>query len=113
MVHCAIEGEAVAPPAAAADGTAWLVATGASGDWAGCDGLLALRQTGQWLFAPPRDGMQVLDRGRRQMLHRVAGTWRAPARPPAPVGGAVIDVEARAAIAALVAALQQWAVFPA
>lgn len=112
LVHCAVEGEAATPPAAPVDGTAWLVAEGASGDWVGRDGRLALRQGGQWLDVPVCDGMQVLNRGRRQILHRVGGVWRAPPVPAAPTGGTVVDVQARSAINALVAALQQWGVFP-
>jgi hypothetical protein len=111
--HCAIEGERAAPPAAPADGTAWLVAAGASGEWAGWAGRIALRQAGQWLPLLPCDGMQVLDRARGQILHRIAGTWRAPGLPNLPSGGTVIDAPARQAIANLVAALQQWGVFPA
>ena len=112
-LNCAIEGEAAAPPSAPADGTAWLVAPGATGEWAGAAGRIALRQAGQWLFVPVSDGMQVLDRSRQQIRHRIAGSWRAPGAPPVPSGGTVIDVQARQALAALVAALQQWGVFPA
>lgn len=111
--HCAIEGERAAPPAAPVDGTAWLVGAGAGGDWAGWAGRIALRQAGQWLPLLPCDGMQVLDRARGQILHHIAGVWRAPALPTVASGGTVIDAQARQAIAALVAALQQWGVFPA
>lgn len=111
VTHCAVEGLRAAPPAAPADGTAWLVDSPATGEWGGRDGALALRQAGQWFFVAPADGMQVLDRARRQILHRIAGAWVRPAPPPVPTGGAVIDVEARQALAALVAALQQWGVF--
>lgn len=86
---------------------------GAGGDWAGWAGRIALRQAGQWLPLLPCDGMQVLDRARGQILHHIAGVWRAPALPAVASGGTVIDAQARQAIAALVAALQQWGVFPA
>lgn len=113
LVHCAIEGEQAAPPSAPVDGTAWLVAAGAGGDWAGHAGDIAMRQLGQWLYAPVRDGMRVLDRARGQVLHRQAGAWRAPTRPALPSGGTTVDAEARATLAALIAALQQWGMFPA
>ena len=111
VTHCAVEGLRAGPPAAPADGSSWLVAAPATGEWAGRDGALALRQAGQWLFVAPADGMQVLDRSRGQILHRIGGTWRQPAAPALPAGGAVIDAEARRTLAALVAVLQQWGVF--
>ena len=46
LLHCAVEGEASAPPADPADGENWIVATGASGPWTGKDGSLACRQGG-------------------------------------------------------------------
>lgn len=111
LSHCAIEGERALPPPAPADGTAWLIAAAPGGEWAGMAGRIALRQAGQWLFVPACDGMQVLDRSRGQILHRIGDIWQAP-RAPAPVsGGAVVDVEARRALGALVASLQQWGVF--
>lgn len=111
VTQCAVEGVRAAPPSAPADGTAWLVDRSASGDWSGRDGALALRQAGQWFYVAPADGMQVLDRARRQILHRIGGAWARPERPVLPGGGAVIDTEARQAIAAIVAALQQWGAF--
>ncbi|HEY6870481.1 MAG TPA: DUF2793 domain-containing protein [Novosphingobium sp.] len=111
VTHCAVEGVRTTPPAAPADGTAWLVGSAAAGEWVGRDGTLALRQAGQWFFVTPADGMQVLDRARGQIVHRIAGAWARPDRPTPPSGGTVIDVEARQALGALVAALQQWGVF--
>lgn len=110
--HGAVEGVRAAPPAAPADGTAWLVGNPASGEWSGHEGALALRQAGQWFFVVPCDGMQLLDRARGQFVHRIAGGWSQPDLPPKPTGGAVVDVEARQALAALVASLQQWGTFP-
>lgn len=111
LLHGAVEGERATPPPAPSDGTAWLVASGASGDWADHAGQIALRQSGQWLYVPALDGMQLLDRSRSQIVHRLGGAWRAPPAPTAATGGSVIDVQARQALSALVAALQQWGVF--
>lgn len=111
VCHCAIEGERAVPPPASVDGTAWLVAAAPDGEWAGMAGRIALRQAGQWLFVSACDGMQVLDRSRGQILHRIGGAWQGPRAPDAASGGTVIDVEARRALNALVASLQQWGVF--
>lgn len=106
LLHSAIEAELAAPPATPLDGQAWLVASGASGDWAGQAGRIAARQSGNWLFVVPRDGMRVLNRATGQEM-RFAGTWQVPARPAAPSGGTTIDSQARAAIAALITCLTQ------
>lgn len=113
LCHCAIEAELAAPPASPTDGQAWLVGTGASGDWSGRTGQVALRQAGQWLYVAPRDGLRVLNRATGQDLRRVAGVWRAVSPPAAPTGGSVIDAEVRASLSALVAALRQAGIFAA
>ena len=112
LLHCAIEGTATAPPAAPTDGTNWLVATGATGVWAGADGKLACLQGGNWVFVTPRDGMVVLHRAHGQTMRYAAG-WQAPALTPAPTGGTVVDAQARTTVAGLIAALQVAGVLPA
>ena len=111
IMHCAVEGEASAPPASPAEGECWLVAGNAGGAWAGQSGKIACHHAGNWLFVAPRDGMRVLDRSTGQD-RRHLGAWVAPAAPAAPTGGAIVDAQARSAIAALVAALQSAGVFP-
>lgn len=111
LLHCAIEGESAAPPASPAEGEAWLVAASPTGSWAGHAGKLAGWQGGNWLFASPRDGMRVLDLSTGQDRRYSGGEWLGPDTPALPSGGAVIDSEARAAIAAIVAALQQAGIF--
>jgi hypothetical protein len=111
LLHAACEGEAGDPPATPAEGETWLVASGATGDWTGEDGKLASRQAGNWLFAAPNDGMRLFDRSTGQIL-LYRGGWQRPPAPSAPTGGTIIDTEARAAIADLVAALVDAGIFP-
>jgi len=112
LVHGAVEGEVSAPPATPLDGQAWIVGSAPSGAWSGKTGNLALRQSGQWLFAVPQDGMKMLNRSTGQELRRAGGSWRIASVPAAPSGGSVIDTEARATLTALIAALRQAGVFP-
>ncbi|MEO6092192.1 MAG: DUF2793 domain-containing protein [Novosphingobium sp.] len=112
LLHCAIEGEAAGPPAAPVDGTAWLVGVFASGEWIGQEGSIACRQGGNWLYVTPSDGMRVLDRSTGQM-RLFFGTWKIAAVPPQPIGGSVVDSEARAAILQLIGALRIAGVLPA
>src|SRR6185369_9457385 len=101
------------PPTAPVDGQSWMIGLSATGEWAGQDGKIAMRQLGQWLFANARDGMQVLNKATGQRMSRAGDAWHAPAVPAAPTGGTVIDTEARSALAALVSALRAAGVLPA
>lgn len=111
LLHCAVEGEASAPPADPADGESWIVSPDATGVWTGKEGCIACHQGGNWLFVIPRDGMHILDRSTGQEL-RFLGEWKFPAVPLEPTGGSVVDVEARAALGDLIAAMRVSGVFP-
>lgn len=104
MLHTAIEAEQAAPPTSPLDGQAWLIAATPSGVWTGKAGQIAARQAGNWLYFVPRHGLRLFNRATGQFI-QYTGAWAAPSRPPAPSGGTVIDAEARAAIAALIAGL--------
>ena len=111
LLHCSIEGEASTPPAAPVDGTAWLVGPSASAEWAGREGMVACRQSGNWLFVQPRDGTRLLDRSTGQS-RMFLGSWQIPTAPVEPSGGSVVDSEARAAILGLILALRTAGVLP-
>lgn len=67
-------------PPAPVDGAVHAVPSGATGDWAGQDGRLALVSNGGWDFIDPVEGWQgwAADQGR--VLRYLDGAWR-----PAPV----------------------------
>jgi hypothetical protein len=111
LLHCAIEGEAAAPPATPVEGTNWLIGAPATGDWVGQDGKLACRQAGNWLFVAPRDGLRLLDRATGQE-RRYFGSWKIAEAPVEPIGGSIVDAEARAAILQLIAALKAAGIYP-
>lgn len=112
LLHPAVEGTSDTPPATPAAGECWLVGDTPTGAWADHAGHLAAWQAGTWIFAVPRDGMRLLDRSSGQDIRFLAG-WQRPASPVAPIGGATVDAEARAAIADLVVALVAGGFFPA
>ena len=112
LLHCAIEGEAAAPPATPVEGPNWLVAASPTGAWAAQQGKIACRQAGNWLFVVPRDGMRILNRSSGQEKHYFAG-WQVPVAPATVTGGSTIDTQARAAIADLISALRIAGIFPA
>lgn len=112
LVHAAVESELAVPPAAPVDGQSWLVAAGASGEWAGRTGQIAARQAGNWIYAVPRNGLRILNVATGQCINYRNG-WQIAARPAVPTGGTNIDSEARTAIAALVNSLTVAGILPA
>lgn len=102
---CVESGPAATPPAAPEEGQCWLVAGGAGGAWSGRGGTIALWTAGGWRFAAPRKGMRAVRLSDGAILRFDGGAWVGPATVAAPSGGAVIDVEARSAIAGLISLL--------
>ncbi len=119
---------AVAPvtaPAAPNPGQCWIVGVGASGAWAGQEGKLAAWTVGGWRFATVPEGASAWSLADGCAARRTATGWSIGvlatqkvtvggmqvlgARQSAistPAGGAMVDGEARAAIAAVLAALR-------
>lgn len=119
---------AVAPAAIPADpqpGQCWIVGAGASGVWHGQDGALAAWTEGGWRFALPFEGMMVWSLADGMTVIRRQGVWETGAldvrtvrvagqsllsarQPPIadPVGGAIVDSESRATVAAILAMLR-------
>lgn len=93
------------PPPPAPEGAVWAVPVGATGEWAGREGLLAIALGGGWSFAAPRAGWRAfaLDEG-AALRHDGAG-WRVEgAAATAPSGAAtrleVVEVHHRVAAGA-------------
>ena len=122
----AVEGAPLAsPPADAAEGRIWIVSDAGTGEWAGENHHLATLTSGGWRFLAPHPGMLVWDKAAQLWSHFTGSGWSGGAMPassiviggqkvvgerqpevPSPSGGTIIDVEARAAIAGLTAALK-------
>jgi len=100
-----VEGESASPPTAPAEGECWIVGPDADGSWEGREGQLALYTAGTWLFAFPQPGLRVFDRAAGAHTTWIDG-WRSLSLPGKPAGGQTIDVEARAALDALIGELR-------
>lgn len=98
-------GPLATPPATPALGQGLIVGAGASGDWFGEEDALALWTVGGWRFVTPAAGMRAQRLSDGAWLRFDGSAWIEPATVASPAGGAVIDSEARAAIAALILAL--------
>lgn len=99
------------PPASAADGESYVVAGTATGEWTGMENAIAIRLSGGWQFVTPKEGMMVFDRDAGQILI-FRSEWEAAQEPAAPNGGAVVDVELRAAFLSLINGLKTVGILP-
>lgn len=110
LLHPVVQGAASVPPSSPAVGQCWIVATGATGAFAGQDNHIAGWTEGGWRFLRPCDGMRVFDA--TLACHRIYnGGWASFAAPGAVTGGTVVDTQARAAIASLIALLASAGIF--
>ncbi|MGF7154425.1 DUF2793 domain-containing protein [Novosphingobium gossypii] len=111
LLHCTVLGETATPAQNAQENDTWIVAPGATGEWAGHDAHIAVQRSGAWVFIPPRDGMRVFNRASGAGM-LFFGYWRKGSIPVEPLGGSSVDGEARTAINDLVSALQALGILP-
>lgn len=125
--------QSVAPtatPVSPEPGQCWIVGLAPTGAWAGEAGAIAAWTSGGWRFLVPFEGMQVWSIADNVMVRRDASTWvtgqltaarlsvsgqqvvgsRQPHGAVA-TGGATIDLQARTAIADLIAGLEARGLF--
>lgn len=78
-----ISADLQTPPEDPQEGARYIVGTPGSGDWAGRDGEIAVRQDGNWFFVPPQAGWRagVLDPAGEVIFDPDTG-WNAAARMP-------------------------------
>lgn len=114
IVPGTVRAIAAVPPATPQPGDAWIVGDGASGAWAGQERNLAGWTGGGWRFIAPREGLALWLSDSGVPARYRAGAWTTGAnallggaRPTiaAPSGGGTADTQARATLAALLAAL--------
>lgn len=125
LLHPVVEAaEQTAPPVAPQAGQGWIVGRAAQAAWQGKDGALAVWTAAGWRFCPAFEGLSVWSRASNRLLRFVGGRWSdavevgalriggrqvVGAQQPSialPSGGTAPDAPARAALAAIIAALQ-------
>lgn len=113
------------PPAAPVDGTAYIIAPSATGDWAGQDDALAFRINGAWQYQAPFDGLTVWLKFFAKTISYSSGAWRIgeanasvfkidgvqvvssqQAAISSVSSGTIIDIEARSALNAVLTAMR-------
>ena len=127
--------QSVAPasvPSSPVIGQCWIVGASPTGAWAGHAGAIAAWTSGGWRFVAPFEGMQAWSIADAVTVRRGTSSWNVGgltatmisvagnqvvgARQPrvlAPTGGATIDSQARAVIAALISGLEAHGLFSA
>ncbi len=127
--------QSVAPPTiptAPLAGQCWIVGASPGGAWAGQAGAIAAWTSGGWRFVAPFQGMTVWSIADGVMVRRTASAWTVGAltaatltvggqqvvgsrqpRVSGPSGGTTVDIQARAAIAAILAGLETHGLFSA
>jgi Protein of unknown function (DUF2793) len=122
---CVAAGPLDDPPAAPEPGQSWIVGPDPTGQWAGRAGALAAWTDGGWRFVGPVPGMLIWNIDLGCWVHGTGSGWSDGSLPaaalviggqqvvgprlpdvPSPSGGTTIDVEARAAVDALIATLK-------
>lgn len=125
VAGCVEEPPRSTPPAAPVAGQSFIVSSSPSGEWASFPDHVAAYTGGGWRYIPPISGMCFYVRSEQTPAHYRDGVWEigtvrasslvvagdqvvgSRAAPIAnPAGGSVIDVEARAALTAVLSALR-------
>lgn len=113
-VTCAaVEGPPLStPPSSPAVGAAYIVASGATGEWAAKADTLAAWTSGGWRHVTPFEGLTVVDRSTGLQRRYLSGAWQSgvvghqQAAIGNPTGGTTTDAQARTAITAILGALR-------
>lgn len=100
------------PPATPAPGECWIVGTAPTGAWSEQPNAIAGWTGGGWRFVQPSEGFAVHSSQNGSRAVFAGGTWRTAEPVAAPAGGDVIDLQARTAIAGILAALGTHGLVP-
>ena len=126
VVSAAVEGTPIAiPPASPSIGSSYIVGGSPIGGWSGQAHKLAAYTSGGWRFVAPFDGLNAIVRSSGSTAIYRNGAWEIgklrgsevivdgakvvggrQAAITAPAGGSTADLEARTAIAAILAAMR-------
>ncbi|MEL7445931.1 MAG: DUF2793 domain-containing protein [Pseudomonadota bacterium] len=93
------------PPAEPSQGATYLVGSNASGGWVNLEDNIVVFVSGAWHSVQPVNGLAVFDSEAQQRRFYSDG-WITANSPTEPVGGNVVDEEARFAITELTQALK-------
>ncbi len=90
LAQIRITSTAATPPASPVDGEAHVVAAGASGEWVGRDGQLAIFANGGWIFVAPKAGWTAWHEGEGRAISHDGTGWQPGALTVATAGAATL-----------------------
>jgi len=113
LLHPVVEGVlSTVPVVAEGDtGKCWLIGPAATGIWAAHKNHIALHVGGGWRYIVPQDGMRIWNRSSGRHLFRIGGQWVDAPYITNPAAGLVVDVEARAALTAILQYFRSIGIF--
>jgi hypothetical protein len=85
-----ISSTLASPPASASDGASYIVPAGATGDWLGKEGKVAVWSNGGWLFLVPKAGWRAWDESRAAHQMFDGAAWVPDAVAVSPGGAATL-----------------------
>lgn len=108
LLHAVAQDERADPPLLSDEdiGKCWLISNTAVGEWATKSGQLAIWIGGGWRFCEATEGMRVRMQNSGTDRVRASGEWIGAPSIADPLGGAMIDLEARQAITSLLGYLR-------
>ncbi len=110
LIHPVAEAQINAPPAvnaATPAGQSWLIGTAPTLEWQGKENQIASWVGGSWRYIVPVEGMRIRVKASNLDYIYANNAWIVPAPITNPANGTVIDIEARAALNAILATLRQ------
>jgi Protein of unknown function (DUF2793) len=110
LLHPVVENWITTPPSSlgmADDGKCWLIKAPATGEWAGRTNQIARWSGGSWRYLSPVAGMVLWHANAQLRLFYTNAAWSQYAAIANPVGGTVVDSEARATLVQILGHLRQ------
>jgi Protein of unknown function (DUF2793) len=109
LLYPIVEATLSAPPTdltLANDGQCWLVSETATGSWLDKNGQIAVWSGGSWRYIRPVEGMAVWNIALEKRIVYAQSAWVEPSIIANPLGGTMVDAEARSAITSILAHLR-------
>ncbi len=110
LISPSVQQELATPPSLlneADAGKCWLIGAASQGAWLAKTGQIACWTGGSWRYLVPAEGMRIWNSATQSQMVRRAETWQEPSAISDPSGGTVVDIEARAAVSAILFIMRQ------
>lgn len=105
LIFCSVKNQSTAaPPGSPTNGDRYIPHATASGAWTGKEGQIACRQSGAWVFYPPKKGFRIFDESAVAFYYYDGSAWTAEPSGGGGGGGGAITLSTKTANYSLVTA---------